>query len=250
LSALVSRPIAHRGLHDLKKGIVENSIAASLAAVAAGYAIECDVQLSRDGEAIVFHDDDLDRLTVSTGPVARLTAAELTQLRLLDSGATIPTFPSLLSAVGGRALLVIELKSRFDGDPTLARRVAEVAAAYGGPLAIESFDPDPIAFLRKEGPGLGVGRIPLGIVAQRDYGENEWPQLDANQRLELTHFLHYGRTRPEFLSFHIADYPHATPALFRQALHLPVIAWTARSRREAEAASAWADAVVFEDYLA
>jgi len=242
------RPIAHRGLHDAKRGVVENSLAAARDAIAGGYAIECDVQLSADGEAMVFHDDDLDRLTTATGPLSRVTAAALSRLALRGTTETIPTLQDLLSAVAGRSLLVIELKSRFDGDLRLARRVAELAAQYNGPLAIKSFDPDPIAYLRAEGQALGIGHIPLGIVARASYDLEGGPGLSPAQRAEVTHFLHFARTRPQFLSFNVEDYPHTAPGLFRHALKLPVTAWTVRTPEMALAAADWADAIVFEGF--
>jgi glycerophosphoryl diester phosphodiesterase len=245
---LFERPIAHRGLHDSARGVVENSLGAARAAIAHSYAIECDVQLSADGEAMVFHDDELDRLTAATGPLAIKTAGELSRLELKGCEETIPTLQSLLEAVSGEALLVIEIKSRFDGDLRLARRVAALAARYEGPLAVESFDPEPIAFLRAEAENLGVGSTPLGIVAQANYSENDWPQLSPVQRLELTHFLHYSRTRPEFLSFNIEDFPHTAPVLLRDALRLPVTGWTARTPAMADAALKWADTIVFEGF--
>ena len=188
---LVARPIAHRGLHDAARGIVENSLAAARAAVAGHYAIECDVQLSADGEAVVFHDDTLDRLTEARGRLDARPLAELTRLTLRGSGETMPAFSRLLETVAGRAPLAVELKSRFDGDLSLARRVAELVAGYDGPLALEGFDPDPIAFLRAEGAALGVGRVPLGMVAQARYDADEWPELPEPRRAELEHWLHF-----------------------------------------------------------
>jgi len=248
LSWLAARPIAHRGLHDAARGIIENSLGAARAAVARNYAIECDAQLSADGEAIVFHDDSLERLTEARGRLDAKTAAELTRLTLRGSGETLPLFSQLLETVAGRVPLAVELKSRFDGDLSLARRVAGLVASYEGPLALESFDPDPIAFLRAEGAALGVGHVPLGLVAQARYEADEWPDLPEARRAELTHLLHYSRTRPDFLSFNVEDLPHAVAVLFREGLKLPVTVWTVRSPAQAEVAAKWADQIVFEGF--
>ncbi len=245
---LVARPIAHRGLHDATRGIVENSLAAARAAVAGNYAIECDVQLSADGEAVVFHDDALDRLTVAQGRLGARTLAELTRLTLGGSSETLPAFSRLLETVAGHAPLVVELKSRFDGDLALARRVAELVAAYDGPLALESFDPDPIAFLRAQGAALGVGHVPLGMVAQARYDADEWLRLPEPRRAELEHWLHFLRTRPDFLSFNALDMPRAVAVLFREGLKRPVTVWTVRSAEQARAAARWADQIVFEGF--
>jgi glycerophosphoryl diester phosphodiesterase len=248
LSWLVERPIAHRGLHDAARGVAENSILAARAAIDAGYAIECDVQLSKDGEAVVFHDDRLDRLTVATGPVKEQSVERLAQLRLLGTSETIPTFADFLSVIANRSALVVELKSAFDGDAALARRVAEVVRSYNGRLVIESFDPDPIAFLRAQGEALGVAHVPLGMVGMADYNKNEWPDLSSARRVELQQFLHYSRTRPDFLSWNLADLPHSIPLLAREGLHIPVTTWTVRSTDEAQRARQWSDQIVFEGF--
>jgi glycerophosphoryl diester phosphodiesterase len=247
LSWLSARPIAHRGLHDADAGVVENSLAAAGKAIEKNYAIECDVRLSGDGEALVFHDDTLERLTEAEGRIDVQPASVLTRLALLGSDETIPSFRRFLEAVGGRVPLVVELKSRFDGDLALARRVAELIAQYNGPLALKSFDPDPIAFLRAEGARLGIGHVPLGIVARADYGGAEWPELPALRRAELANWMHFARTRPQFLSFKVEDLPHAVPLILR-GLRLPVATWTVRSTAQAEASASWADQIVFEGF--
>lgn len=245
---LIARPIAHRGLHNAPEGLVENSIGAARAAIAAGYGVECDLQLTRDGDLVVFHDDTLARLTAQSGPVADHDAAALARLGLRGGGETIPRFSDFLAAVAGRTPLVVELKSRFDGDLTGAKRAAALLAAYAGPVVVESFDPAPIAFLRAHAPSLGVAHIPLGIVGEAVYTEADWPALSPAQRAEMTHFLHYPRTRPDFLSWNVADLPHAVPFLARRALNIPVTTWTVRTPAQAQAAAEWADQIVFEDF--
>ena len=143
---------------------------------------------------------------------------------------------------------MVELKSRFDGDPSLARRVAELVAGYDGPLALKSFDPDLIAFLRAEGAALGVAHVPLGIVARASYEADEWPHLPDARRAELEQWAHFSHTRPDFLSFNVEDMPHAVAGLFRKGLDRPVTAWTVRSAAWAHAAARWADQIVFEGF--
>lgn len=249
LDWLTARPIAHRGLHDPSRGVIENSIGAARAAIAAGFAIECDVQPTRDGEIVVFHDDTMERLTGASGKVAALDAAALSAIPLKGSGETIPTFEAFLAAVAGRAPLVVEIKSGFDGDLTAARRAAETLSRYRGPVAVESFDPEPIAFLRAQAAALGIAHIPLGIVAEAAYDGADWAALSPARRDEMTHFLHYRRTRPDFLSWNVGDLPHAIPFLLREGLRLPVTVWTVRSRDRAEAAAPWADQIVFESFI-
>lgn len=241
---LVRHPIAHRGLHDRGRGIVENSPSAARAALALGCAVECDVQLTADGEAVVFHDFTLDRLTGAAGPVAGRTASELDRLELAGSGDRIPTLAALLGLIGGEVPLICEVKSRFDGDLRLADRVAEIADGYGGPLAVKSFDPGVIAHYRAR----GLPR-PLGIVAEADYGDPEWARLPPELRRDLAEMLHFAETRPDFLSYHVGDLPHAVPHLCRVGIGLPVMAWTVRTPDQRQRAARWADQMVFEGFV-
>jgi len=240
---LIERPIAHRGLHDASRGIVENTIDAALAAAAAGFAIECDVQASADGEAVVFHDDALQRLTREKGPVRDRSAAELAKIAFKVGSSAIPTFSQFLQAVAGRVPIICEIKSKFDGDLRLVERVAALAADHHGPLAIKSFDPAVIAHLRAT---LLAGARPLGIVAQAAFPPAEWPSLTPKQRADCTNFLHYFATRPDFLSFRVDDLPHPAPFLLRGLVGVPVMAWTVRTSEQRRRAAQWADQVIFE----
>jgi glycerophosphoryl diester phosphodiesterase len=239
---LTARPIAHRGLHDAAKGLAENSIGAAEAAIAGGFAIECDVQLSRDGEAMVFHDDGLRRLTRARGALAARSVAELQSLALRDGGERIPTLPQFLAHIGSRIPLICELKSAFDGDMRLAERVTEIAGPYAGPLALKSFDPAVIAHLRARHDDVA----PLGIVAEAEYKGWSWRALSAAQRQTCAAFAHYPETRPDFLSWRVDDLPHPTPFLLRTLSGLPVMTWTVRTPTQRRAAARWADQIIFE----
>ena len=116
LDWLIARPVAHRGLHDAQKGVIENTSSAFAAAIAGGYGIECDLQVSADGEAMVHHDDVLGRLTAGDGRLDALTAAELKRIPYKATGDRMITLTELCELVAGRSTLVIELKSRFGGD--------------------------------------------------------------------------------------------------------------------------------------
>ena len=152
LDWLTARPIAHRGYHDRGARRIENTLPAAEAAIARNFAIECDLQPTADGRIVVFHDDTLDRLTEASGPVDTRTLAELRAIRLHDSDAGIPTLEELLDLVDGRVPLVIELKSRWDGDRRLERAVAPILADYSGPAAVMSFDPMSMVAMRRLAP--------------------------------------------------------------------------------------------------
>ena len=238
---LTLKPIAHRGLHNPALAIVENTGSAALAAVEKGFAMECDVQLSRDGEAMVFHDSSLDRLMRTTGPLALRDARELTTLRYAQSDQTIITLGMLLATIAGRVPLVCEIKSDFDGDMRLANRTLEVVKAQSGPVALKSFDPAIVVHLRAQGASM-----PLGMIAEAQYSHPTWDPLSPALKQRLAQFLHYSETRPDFLSYHVNDLPHAVPFLCRKGLGMPVMAWTVRTPEQRALASKWADQIVFE----
>ena len=126
LDWLVAHPIAHRGLHDAAHGLIENTAGAVRAAVAGGYGIEVDLQISSDGEAMVYHDAVLGRLTEGEDRLDRLSAAALKCVAFRNSDERMMTLGELCDLVGGRATILLEMKSRFDGDARLPARLAAV----------------------------------------------------------------------------------------------------------------------------
>jgi glycerophosphoryl diester phosphodiesterase len=244
----VERPIAHRGLHDAVKGVIENTLRAAEAAIAGDFAIECDIQLSADGEAVVFHDETLDHLTDAAGPIAALSAAEITKVRIKGSDEPPPTFMALLDTVAGQTPIICELKSGFDGDWRIADRAAALAAAYDGPLAFKSFDQDLTAYLRLRRPHMRPprGLCPIGILAQASYDDPSWVFLSDERRRSWTDFDHYDLARPDFLSWNVDDLPHKIPFLVKELTGAPIFAWTVRAAEQREAAHKWADQIVFD----
>ncbi|HVB89652.1 MAG TPA: glycerophosphodiester phosphodiesterase family protein [Beijerinckiaceae bacterium] len=247
LAEIFRRPIAHRGLHEAAQGAVENSASAAQRAIARGLAIECDVQLSADGEAMVFHDFTLERLTGANGRVDALPARQLEQISLGGGEDRLMTFAAFLELVRGRAPVICEIKSRFDGDMRLGARAAAIASSAPGLVALESFDPEVIAHLRAQAYALAILHVPLGIVAMADFADADCPNLSVRRKQELDAFLHWERTRPDFLAYRVDDLPHAAPYLCRAALNMPVMAWTVRTREQAAVGRAFADQLVFEN---
>jgi glycerophosphoryl diester phosphodiesterase len=236
---LTERPVAHRGLHG--NGIVENSLSAAAAAVAANYAIEVDLQLSADGEVVVFHDETLDRLTSEKGNVVARSAAELKTIKLKETSDTIPSLSDLLQLAGGKVPLVLELKSPWNGDTTLAKTVADMLVNYEGPVAVMSFDPDLVAALKTHAPGL-----PRGIVAERRYLHPFWKFLSAGKKQYLGLLLHLLRTKPHFVAYAQFDMPAIAPLIARYAFGLRLLSWTVRTEKERTHVSRWVDQIIFE----
>src|SRR5258707_2420598 len=148
LAWLTARPIAHRGLHDPAQGIIENTASAAAGALAGRYGIEADLQISADGEAMVYHDDTLGRLTDGVGALRDMSAAALKRVPFRATADRMMTLGDLLDLVAGRVTLVIEIKSRFDGDLRLAGRTAAGLAPYPGPVGGIPFDPAAVASSR------------------------------------------------------------------------------------------------------
>jgi glycerophosphoryl diester phosphodiesterase len=243
LDWLTARPIAHRGLHDAQKGIIENTSSAFNAAIAGDYGIECDLQRSADGEAMVHHDDVLGRLTEGRARLDALTAAELRRVAFKATADRMISLGELCDLVAGRAPLVIELKSRFDGDQRLVARAAGVLSGYRGPAALMSFDPAPIAALRAIAP-----KLTRGMVAERHYRDHEWELLPAGRRHALASFTHVLRTRPQFIAYAVRDLPAAIPLLARMTFALPLLTWTVRSPDDQRRAARYADQMIFEGF--
>lgn len=239
---LAARPIAHRGLHDKSRGVIENTRSAFAAAVAAGYAIECDVQLTADGEAVVFHDEQLERLMLGAGRVVDHTAAQMTTLALRGSADHVQTLAELLRQVGGAVPLVIELKSQWENNDALVRRALAALAGYRGPYGLMSFDPHMIETVRRLSPATL-----RGIVADRAF-DDSYNMLSSERLLELRSLSHLGRTAPHFLSFYFRDLPFAPLTALRQ-MATPVISWTIRSPEQARDALRYSDQITFEGYL-
>jgi glycerophosphoryl diester phosphodiesterase len=243
LDWLTARPIAHRALHDAAHGPIENTAGAVSAAIAAGYGIEADVQLSGDGEAMVYHDDVLGRLTEGEGRLDRLSTAELKSVPFRDSDERMLTLGDLCDLVGGRVTMLIELKSRFDGDVRLGQRVAEVLTVYGGAAAPMSFDPWQVRALRHKAPNL-----PCGIIAAKYRPHPYWDLMPAWMRHGMGYLLTGVVAQPQFIAYAAADLPALAPSFARRFIGLPLLAWTVRSEAERARATRFADQIIFEGF--
>ncbi|MDR3487064.1 MAG: glycerophosphodiester phosphodiesterase [Bradyrhizobium sp.] len=240
---LTARPVAHRGLHDRARGIIENMPAAAQAAIDGNFGIECDIQLTADGEAMVHHDDALGRLTEGSGALLGMTAAELKAVRFKDTSERMMSLGDLCALVAGRVPLVIEVKSHFDGDRKLVARMAEVLASYRGPAVGMSFDPDQVLALRALMP-----EFPRGIVAERSYEAADWPEATPAQRRGMLHLRHGFRTRPHFVAYWVDELPAPAPWIARNVFGLPLLTWTVRTPEQRARAARHADQMIFEGF--
>jgi glycerophosphoryl diester phosphodiesterase len=243
---LTARPFAHRGLHDAPSGIIENTAGAVRAALAGGYGIEIDVQISADGEAMVHHDPELGRITEGSGRLDRMTAAALRGVAYRGSDERMMALGDLCDLVGGRVPLLVEMKSRFDGDQRLPLRVAAVLAGYRGPAAPMSFDAAQLGVLRQKAPHL-----PRGIVAAKYRPHPYWDQMPPLWRYGMGLLLPALFTaRPHFVAYATDNLPALAPAFARHTLCLPVLTWVVRSEAVRQRVRRYADQIIFEGFSA
>ena len=228
---LAGHTYAHRGLHGA--GVPENSPSAFTAAIGNGLGIECDVQRSGDGQAVVFHDWELERLTDQQGAVGDLSAAQLGRIALAGSEDTIPTLAATLAQVRGPVPILIEVKSRSDRRVhALCLAVRRVLEGYRGPHAVMSFDPRVSRWFATHSP-----HTVRGLVVTEEH--------DRTLRARLRRRIALWHARPDFLAYDIRDLPSAFPEAQRQR-GLPLLTWTVRSAELAERAAAHADAPIAE----
>ncbi len=240
-------PLAHRGYHDRTRRRPENSASAFRAAIEAGYGIELDVQLTADGQAMVFHDETLDRMTSETGPTQGLTASKLSAIALVDSDDLIPTLSQVLDLVAGRVPLLIELK---DVSGTLVETSGQLEAAtanalqgYGGPVAVMSYNPAAIMVLSRLAPNIA-----RGLTTER-FEYHDWVALPQNVCDRLREIPDYDATLSSFISHRAADLAYPRVAELK-AKGAAILCWTIRSPQAEANARQIADNITFEGYPA
>ena len=239
------RPIAHRGLHSAKLGVIENTAPAFEAAISKGYGIECDLQPAAGGLPLVFHDLTLGRLVDGRGPVARLTASDLKRLTYRDGTTRISTFAEFLELVGGKVPLLVEIKSEWDPPhKDFVAQIARHASRYKGPIALMSFDPGVMAAIKELAPN-----VPRGIVSGNYAGVGWWNRKISKARAaRLRDLLESGPVAPHFYAYQVGALPTPVTEFTRQVLNLPLFTWTVRNARDRAAAAKWADAAIFEGF--
>jgi glycerophosphoryl diester phosphodiesterase len=238
---LFSPPVAHRGLWSAT-GAPENSLAAFEAACRAGYGIELDVQLSSDGEVMVFHDAHLARMAGVAAKLKDRTAAELAALRLKGSAEAIPTLRQVLDRVDGRALILVEIKSRSGEENPLDQKVAETIEDYAGPLSIIGFNASSHAWWAEHKPEVLRG------LNSYSYDDETARALPENQRRALRNLEHVALARPHFLALGTDMLPCERADQLRGEGY-PVIAWTVRSQEQWAAIEDHCDNLIFEGFM-
>lgn len=241
LEWLCARPFAHRGLHDGRAGRPENSLAAFAAAVADGYGIELDVQAAADGQAMVFHDWSLVRMTGADGGIRDHDASVLSGLRLQQSRQMIPTLAQVLELIAGRSPVIVEIKSAPDQLGAAEEAAFRVLETYNGPFAVTSFNPRSLAWFRNRAPSWPRG--------QNSGSRHFSAALPVWRRLAGRYLLDIDRARPNFFVYDRLDLPCWSASRVRAA-GKPLLTFTVRDRAEMRRLAPYIDNVIFEGFRA
>lgn len=231
---------AHRGLHDSEKA--ENSMSAFKAAKEAGFGIELDVRLSKDGELMVFHDDNLSRMVGNPGKVVDFTAEELGNMSLLGTEDGIPTLRQVLDLIDGAVPLLIEIKMSTS-ESGVAEKLIEVIEGYKGEFIVESFNPFALRTVKNLRPDIMRGFLSSVYMKSEKYKGKLLYRLLQNL---LFNFL----MRPDFIAYEKDGHTVPNLRFVRRVFGTPLIAWTVKSQEEEDkVVSHGFDTVIFEDYI-
>ena len=232
------RAFAHRGLYEADQSVPENSLPAFRRAVEAGYGAELDVQMTKDGEVVVFHDDDLKRGCGIDGRICDMTLEEVRALRLFGTEEQIPLFADVLEIFSGKQPLIVELKYAPNWKP-LSEKTRQMLAVYSGPACIESFHPSIVRYFRQEDPERVRGQL---AQAARAYGSST-PKLHA---FAVSRLLTNVSTRPDFIAYGLG--PKPVSVRLCGWLGAMKVCWTARGAENHARRMKENDAVIFEHY--
>lgn len=240
VSFLSGHYYAHRGLHDNKNGVPENSLSAIRKAVEAGYGIEFDVQLTQDRIPVVFHDETLKRVCGLEGNVRDYTYAELSQFPLLGTDECIPTLQEVLDEVDGKVPLIIEIKIHEPAH-IVCIEADKLISAYKGPYCIESFHPYAVKWYKENRPGVVRGQL----SARFTFPDRRVKPEETLVQYLLTNVL----CRPDFIAYDHHAKNNISRVLCRKLFRAPAVAWTIRSQQELDACKNDFDLFIFEQFI-
>ncbi len=236
---LTSRPIAHRGLHDLFAGRPENSRIAIEAAAAAGHPAEIDVHMLADGEIVVFHDFNFARMCGDERQVLQCTSRDIRPLRLRGTGEGVPLLRDVLAVAVGRSPLLIEVKNDSRFDRRCEKALARLLDDYRGEFAVQSFNPFSVQWFARHRPAIVRGQLACKFRGEDVPWHRKW--LLSNLMMNVF-------SRPHFIAYKFDELPRLAVTRCRRA-GLPVLGWTVRSEDQQRAAMPHCDNIIFEGYL-
>lgn len=239
-SWIVEKFIAHRGFFDNGNGVPENSLIAFEKAIENGYAIELDVHTLHDGTVVVFHDDQLGRMTGKDGYLKNLTQSDLQNYKLLNTEYSIPTLQDVLNLVNGRTPILIEVKSenvKVGADESI---IYSVLKNYKGEFAVQSFNPLTIEWFKNNAP-----EITRGLLCSK-YHKVDNPKSWL-KKFALRNMLLNKRAKPQFIAFNVQDLP-AQILKSKKCKGLPILGWTVKSQAQYLEAVKYVDNIIFQDF--
>lgn len=231
---------AHRGLHDNATEEPENSMAAFRKAVEAGFGMELDVQVTKDGVPVIFHDFNLERICNVEGKVVNLTYEELQAYTLCHSKERIPRLSDLLEMVDGRVPLIVEIKAET-ADVSGCVIIDSLLSAYQGPYCIESFNPMVLWWFRRNHGDVVRGQLSSNFRKEGEY----WNIL----YFAMTHLLFNFLTKPDFIAYNHKFSEEPGRRICRHLYRHPAAAWTIRSEKDLEALKGEYDVFIFDSFL-
>ncbi len=231
----------HRGLYKKDQSIPENTLASFRAAVENGYGVELDVQLTKDGEVVVFHDDFVDRETEYKGRVDSFTLAQLQKMSLFgNSGADkcIPLFTDVMGVLDGNSPTIVELKST-DNYPELCEKTLAILRTCKGPYCVESFDPRIVRWFKKNAPDLMRGQLTESYAGWRK-------ESSAFKSFAMSHLWTNFLTRPHFIAYGSPKRPLAWFVAKKAGAFL--VYWTEREANDHALLQKQYDCLIFEHF--
>lgn len=226
--------IAHRGLYYDEIGVPENSLEAFLAAMQNGYAIELDVHLTKDNKIVVFHDNNLERMTGINKKIESCELAYLETLTLKQTKSKIPTLLEVLQLVEGKVPILIEIKNEKLTNRKLEKQLMEMLASYVGEYMVESFNPLTLYWLKRHYPEIARGQL----STKQYHSLKEWAMVVATNSRLITRF-----TKPDFIAYHYEDFDRKVRYRFRKK---KIILWTIANEQDYIKAKKQCHALIFE----
>ncbi len=240
MKAFLGRYYAHRGFHDNETEAPENSMAAFKRAVEVGYGIELDIQLTKDNQVVVFHDDFLKRVCGVGGKVSDYTYEQLQEFRLGKSEERIPLFTEVLKLVDGKVPLIVEFKGNNSTDTSLCPAGAQILDNYKGLYCVESFNPLMVAWYRKNRPQVARGQL-----SERFFSNTGKTVLYFMLQNLLFNFY----TKPDFIAYKWSDRKTLSRKLCRELYGATAVTWTIQSQADLEVSQASFDIFIFDSFI-
>lgn len=237
LDFLKQNLIAHRGMHDIKKGVPENSIEAFEKAIKNNYIIELDIHILKDNSIVVFHDDDLNRMTGVQKNLRDVTYTEIKDLKLLNTNSCIPLLTEVLNLINGKVPVIVEFKYDVKCG-RLEKKAMEILKNYKGQYAIQSFNVASVLWFKKNYP-----EVIRGQLASKFSKEDN---VNIIKRIVLQNMLFNRFTKPDFIAYGIDGLPNKRVEEYR--IKKTVLGWTIRTKEDFEKAKKYCDNFICENF--